>query len=262
MPVGSCKLCQRPNVVLCLSHYIPKAAFRAVNEIGNARPLIIKNGIAIQKDDQITAHILCRECEQRLSENGEKWMLKYANRADGFKLYELVTSIKPDNNQNGLGMYNTSSVEEIDAAKITYFISSILWRGSVLQWRWGKDPVDSPSLGKKYEEEFRQYLLGISDFPQNAVVMVALISDPKWRGSVDIPKRKRLQDGVWGFKTTILGISFNVFIGNSLNQATRNACLYRSAQKYIFAGPMNDAWLVQGYYPTLAKARTIVKKEL
>jgi hypothetical protein len=168
-------------------------------------------------------------------------------------------SVQPEINQNGLGMYNTASVQEIDGAKITYFISSILWRGSVHQWRWGKDRVDSPSLGKKYEEEFRRYLLNLSDFPQNAVVMIALISNPEWRGSVDIPKRKRLQDGVWGFKTTMLGVSFNVFIGNSLNQATRNACLYRSPQKYIFAGPMNDAWLVHGYYPTLSKARAIGK---
>jgi hypothetical protein len=260
MPVGICKLCRRSNVTLCLSHYLPKAAFCAVREIGSARPVIIKNGISIQKDDQITAHMLCRECEERFSKNGETWMLQYANRADGFKLYDLVTAVKPEINQTGLGKYNSASVEEIDAAKITYFISSILWRGSVHQWRWGKDIVDSPSLGK-YEEEFRRYLLGISDFPRNAVVMVALISNPEWRGSVDIPNRKRLQDGVYGFKTTMLGVAFNVFIGNSINPATRNLCFYRSAQKYIFAGPMNDTWLVRGYYPTLAMARVIGKRE-
>src|SRR5215471_8612066 len=96
MPVGICKLCHRSNVTLCLSHYLPKATFRAVREIGSARPVIIKNGISIQKDDQITAHMLCRECEERFSKNGETWMLEYANRADGFKLYDLVTAVKPE----------------------------------------------------------------------------------------------------------------------------------------------------------------------
>src|SRR5262245_35502917 len=115
MPVGTCKLCRGTNVTLCLSHYIPKAAFRAVGKIGNTRPVIVKNGIKIQKDEQITAHILCKECEDRFSRNGETWVLNYANRADGFRLYDLVTSLKPDIDRDGLSMYSTASVTEIDA---------------------------------------------------------------------------------------------------------------------------------------------------
>ena len=62
-----------------------------------------------------------------------------------------------------------------------------------------------------------------------------------------------------GFETTMLGVSFNVFIGNSLSQGTRKTCLYRSPQNTYLLDCWTDASLDQGYYPTLAKAS---RKEL
>ena len=88
--IGLCRLCLAPDIDLQDSHFIPSAAYKAVEELGGVTPLIVKGDITIQKNQQLKKHLLCADCEDRFNKNGEQWVLGYCNRAGkGFRLYGL-----------------------------------------------------------------------------------------------------------------------------------------------------------------------------
>ena len=80
-------------------------------------------------------------------------------------------------------------------AKLAYFAASILWRGSAHQWRFGKQLLTRISLGP-YEEELRQYLLGQTQFPRNAVLAVDVIADAILRRGVIPPFGGKREGGI------------------------------------------------------------------
>jgi hypothetical protein len=156
-------------------------------------------------------------------------------------------------------MFATDSIVEINAMKLAYFLLSVLWRGSVHKWKWGKDDVETASLGEKYQEEFRLYLLGETGLPRNVAVQIFVLSNANlWEGA-SIPFRQRLKDGVWRYTFVFLGISFRCLLGNALNEIDRSGCVYHSRQKYIFCGPKIDAVLVRDFRPALIRSQTLGK---
>src|SRR5579859_6196818 len=80
--LGTCKLCLMPGVQLQESHYMPAALYPKKIKLeylsrGGVRTLVA--------DNEIKAPLLCFECEQRFSKNGESEVLghiagKIANR--------------------------------------------------------------------------------------------------------------------------------------------------------------------------------------
>jgi hypothetical protein len=154
-------------------------------------------------------------------------------------------------------MYATASLSEVDGEKLAYFVLSILWRGSVHSWKWGKDKQRTDSLGRRYEEEFRKYLVGESSFPNNAAVHVFLLTKQEMCNGFTIPFRQKLSDGSWRYTFNFLGISFRCYLGNALTDSVRRGCIYRSAEKYIFVGELADEVLVRDFAPTLIKSRPI-----
>jgi hypothetical protein len=264
MPVvGQCKLCLRSEVELQESHFIPKAAYKAVQKLAGVTPLNVRGEITVQKNDQITAFLLCATCEDRFNKNGENWVISHCNRpGSGFKLYDLLQTLQPvrDPDEPDLKMYAAASIAEIDASKLAYFVLSVLWRGSIHNWRWGKDELHTDRLGTKYEDEFRRYLLGESDFPQNVAIHVFVLEDSKMWDGFTIPFRQKLKDGLWRYTFVFLGISFRCLLGNVMDAKTRSACVYQSPQKYIFCGNAVDKIFVRDFAPTLLKAKRVGRK--
>ena len=69
--LGQCRLCLN-EAELQNSHFIPQAAYKRVRGEGtNPNPIVVQDGKAIQTSAQTRAHLLCHDCEQRLSKNGE-----------------------------------------------------------------------------------------------------------------------------------------------------------------------------------------------
>lgn len=237
------------------SHFLPAAAYRATRKLGGVAPVTYREGIALQNDDQMTAHILCADCEERFNRNGEDWVLRFCNRPGGFRLYDLVTALRPTIGGSDLQMYETQHVAKIDGDKLAYFCLSILWRGAAHRWKWGKNPVETYSLGPRYSEKIRKYLLGEIEFPEKIAVQISLLNDPNMCQGFSVPDRQRLKDGLWRYPFFFLGISFICFLGNVMDNDCYKWCIVRSPERYIFVGNLVNKVLAKQYAPTIEKAR-------
>ena len=73
----ACGLCQldRPLVD---SHLLPAAAYKLAREPDrqNPNPIVVTPGHAGSSSRQISDEFLCRECEDRFSKRGERYVLR------------------------------------------------------------------------------------------------------------------------------------------------------------------------------------------
>jgi hypothetical protein len=156
-------------------------------------------------------------------------------------------------------MYSVASVHEIDCEKLAYFILSVLWRGSVHSWKWGKDQQETGRLGDRYEEEFRKFLLGEGPFPKNAAVQVFLLARPEMWNGFTVPVKGKVAGGLWRYVFIFLGISFHCLLGNSLNNEDRNACIFQSPNKFMFIGDEVDEVFIRDFRPAILKSKPVGK---
>jgi hypothetical protein len=49
---------------------------------------------------------------------------------------------------------------------------SVFWRASVCDWESSGEKYHAISLGTKYQEQIREYLLGVAELPHSASVLV------------------------------------------------------------------------------------------
>jgi hypothetical protein len=146
LKVGICQLC-RSHAELRESNFMPAAANKLVQRSGGEQPVVIKATVTIQKHEQVKDHLLCANCEQRFSENGERWVMEHCCRHnEGFKLKDLIEASKPAI-ENGLKVYSVVNIPQIDIDKLAYFSASIMWRASAHDWKSGSVKVRTPKLG-------------------------------------------------------------------------------------------------------------------
>src|SRR5215831_8095374 len=94
--MGQCRLCLQ-HAKLHDSHFIPQAAYRLIRGQGpNPNPFVNDGRKAVQTSAQTRAHLLCYDCEQRLSRNGEDTFFRYCYRgAAKFKLLHEIRQESP-----------------------------------------------------------------------------------------------------------------------------------------------------------------------
>jgi hypothetical protein len=253
---GVCKLC-RATGELRRSHFIPAGAYRLIQESADDPPVVVKSAITIQKNEQATDYILCPRCEQRFNKNGERWVLDYCYRAgEGFRLKNLIDGTKPLWG-NGLKVYSARNFPEIDVEKLAYFAASILWRGSAHLWKSGRETIQTPSLGSRYEEELRTYLLGEASFPDNAAIWVSIIPTEDLWSAVSVPYGEKLQQ-FWRYKFIFLGIVFMFFVGKLISPTIRRACSFRSPERFIFVGDKTADMVIQDFGRLIGKSNRVV----
>jgi hypothetical protein len=172
----------------------------------------------------------------------------------GFRLKELIEATDPSMN-NGLRVYSAVGIPQIDMEKLTYFVASIMWRGSVHDWKSGKDKIRRLYLGK-YTEELRRYLLGEMAFPSNAALWVSIIPESGLWNTVTAPYGERLNQ-CWRYKFPFLGISFMFFLGARIDPIIRRMCAYRSPEKFIFISDEASNMLIRDFGKLITKSRQI-----
>src|SRR5438034_1097961 len=115
MPDGLCALCCQARD-LRVSHLLPKALYRLARDRVPAEgigpdPLQITRETTIQTSAQITCRLLCDECEQRFSRNGEKVVIKECCRTKGeFILREKLRAETPFLTQGTWACFSGSRV--------------------------------------------------------------------------------------------------------------------------------------------------------
>jgi hypothetical protein len=255
MKSGTCRLC-RSCSELREGHLIPAAAYKLIQRSGGAPPVVIKAAVTIQKHEQATGYILCANCEQRFSENGEQWVMEHCFRSgEGFKLKDLVDASEPVMG-NGLKVYSAANIPQINVCKLAYFVASVMWRGSCHAWKSGRDNIRTPKLGPKYEEEIRRYLMEETDFPTNAVLWVSIVPTLEIWNSFSVPYGEKL--GLfWRYKFQFLGIAFMFFVGKLIDPTIRRLCTLRSPEKFIFMGDDTAEFVIRDAGRLIKKSRLV-----
>src|SRR5438552_6013050 len=92
--VSICKLCSQ-NKPLIRSHLIAKRIYSLVGTEQEA-PIIINSRVIMHSSRQTKDFLLCRECDNLLSKNGENWIIPKLARQNGqFLLADHLQNFPP-----------------------------------------------------------------------------------------------------------------------------------------------------------------------
>jgi hypothetical protein len=250
--VGRCGLCQEVRA-LRESHLMPKALYKLARDPSraNPNPVLLAAGRASVTSRQIADHFLCAECEQRLSERGERYVLGQCARPSGeFKLRERLEQQTPIAWEQGVRLYEVGDLLGAHTDEFIYFASSVFWKASARAWA-GDGPRPRFSLGRVYDQQFRLYLLGKSDFPRNGRLYVHIWSEPI-RGNSPFgfttlaPCTARI-DGERRHKFCIPGITFCLFLGGLVPQRHDSGALNSVHGKFMWLCPFANDSLFRGF---------------
>ena len=171
MPLETCALCLQQRK-LRESHYIPQGVFKIVGHGGpeyesQSVSLNFQTGTTTYSNFQPKKRLLCGDCEQIFSCQGENQVIPELLTHQGFPLRDDVLSLVSNNE---LVTRNTKG--KLDYKSYAHFALSVIWRGSITRW-----PAPYDNLYGKlrhHEDLFRRYLYGQSDFPHNTFITVVI----------------------------------------------------------------------------------------
>lgn len=192
--MGKCKLCLRDRE-LQDSHLMPRALYRMARGSGtegNQDPHVLTAKERKSSSHQIKDRVLCGECEQRFSKNGEDYVMRLVTKRSGqFPLLDMLAAVPTALKMPKWTAYSAGDTPGIDRAKIAYFALSLFWRASVHTWIQHSGERTRIDLGKKYDEEIRRYLLGETPIPENANLLVAVCTDEVSQKSFFAPEENQ-----------------------------------------------------------------------
>jgi hypothetical protein len=238
MPLGKCKLCLH-MADLQNSHLMPASLYKKSRIPGaiNPNPTLITGKGSKQTSRQIRNFVLCRNCEQLFSKNGENYVMTqvFDGKSKKFPLLETLRATAPTWGGPEFVGYELGATPDIDREKLGYFALSVFWRASVHIWRErGEEPV-TLDLGKVYNESFRQYLLGQAGFPADVVLLVVACTDALSQDTFCVPSLgSRNVERTYSFMAK--GLNFLMIVGKQLRApAVRELCAVTGKRRLILA---------------------------
>jgi hypothetical protein len=175
---------------------------------------------ARQNSRQVSDYLLCRDCEHRFNVSGEHYVMSLVKSKNGFPLLETLKASKATHPRLAEDMagYSAADSPTIDRNKLAYFAASVFWRASVHTWTNDDGTSFRTRLGK-YEEAFRQYLLG-GEFPKQAVLTVFACSDKYSQETFFMPTFRRVEEH-YGHGFVSRGIHFVMNVGKIISKEIR-----------------------------------------
>lgn len=244
--IGRCKLCGQEKE-LQDSHFLPKGIYKRMRDINekNPNPWVLSKGKKpVQTSKQETAYLLCWDCEQRFSTNGENWVLGNCRQQDGsFPLKSILSSRNPDIEAQGnpTRLFYSSNIPEISISELAYFAASIFWRGSV--YGWNNDLSATVNLGP-FQNHIREYLLGLREFPQDCCLLV-FVRDAKESDAISYtPIGKRTKD-YHVYKFPIPGLAFALLVSKNIPKEYCQLCLVHGPGNPIIVTSIIDKFIVE-----------------
>jgi hypothetical protein len=239
---------------------MPKALYKFMRDpqTKNPNPMVITPTKARQDSRQVKDYLLCAECEDRFSKNGETWVCGHCWRSDSdFPLRATLLAATPLYRSGpDFAAYSGSAITHVDVNALVYYAASVMWRGAVHQWRQYEHIPTRLHLGP-YREELRQFLLGVAAFPRHVamVVSVSTTTDTQRNSLMVLPWLSDKADGHHRYGFVIPGITFRVTVGKGTPPKIRNLCLAHSPEHYLFMSKQGDADM-------LSKAGQLIEKTM
>lgn len=225
MPIQKCPMClETKNVVS--SHLIPAKAYEYFHAPG-AHPISISSKVVMATDRQLQAYLLCLECEDRLNNGGEMWLLPlFATYEGSFPFYDLLTTVPPEASFEEGTAYFVSKNPAIQVDKLVHLGMGMFFKAAVHSWEGGKkEPMIE--MGP-YLESVRAFLMGKTGFPERMTLNVRVLPPPVKAISCSHPYR--------GSNTTchnylfyISGIEFALGVGKRIDCGARQVCFASNA---------------------------------
>lgn len=184
---------------------------RSMSGAKNSNPVLVTKSQATTKSFQISEYLLCPECEDRLRLGGEEWVLANGYRGTGsFPIRTLLETAKPVALLSQASMIDARSIPAINLAQLAHFAVSVIWRASACPWD-TLDQFTQINLGP-YQEKLRRFLLGEESFPEQAVLMVNVSTNPTPPLAAVFPYSNRA-NGVWQHRFSMPGMAFWLHLG-------------------------------------------------
>ncbi len=210
-PTEPCKLCGN-TALLQWSHIVPRWTYKRIIK-GNPpgfppSPVRVANGSAAASPHQEAEYMLCRTCEELLSD-WEKYVASIALQEDDSFPALAKTSIL----QMPPGFeWKVGDAARLETEKIARFATSVIWRASV------STIFQEVTLGNKYNRAFATYLLGDSQFPAQACLLVEFMNPqdiPRVDRNVVHPESQK-NGSYHCHQFCAFGIWFRLFVGGQL----------------------------------------------
>jgi hypothetical protein len=245
-PLQKCALCSEVRH-LVESHIIPRWVYAriAADQPGRPVPVVVKDGVAMMKSEQLTKYLLCRPCEDQIG-RWEKHAAQVSYNAGQFPaLTTALANVAPDRwNTPKITITDLSS---LDADALARFGTSVFWRAASCP-----DLCPTIRLGK-YKDELRAYLRKEAPFPETVRRILWLLNTP------DLPQAQQIltMPSFEKEKTTrmyhfgVFGLYFELWVGGQHLGRLHLACLARTGR----AAVTNGYRQVPGMYAEAGRAK-------
>lgn len=246
--IGQCGLCKEQKTLLN-SHLIPQSFYKIlVNKSLSTSPVLIKGGkenVFVKTSKQVKAHFLCCSCELRLSKHGEDHVLRHTYRdASKFKLQEILNGTRPEFEMDNSLVFSGNKILKIKISQFVHFAAGVFWKASAGKWNFLRTKLSNNQLGMKYEKQFREFLLGLSQFPENAVLTMSVSNEKEPFPIVIFPKYYKY-DGYFQHRFYIPGIEFILWVGNLVPESQKNISISHSAGGAFFFECLDNSPLLK-----------------
>ncbi len=256
---GECALC-RQRRALCDSHLVPAAILRLLRDADfrNPNPYIMSLNHIGQSSAQAKQQLLCSNCEQRFSRDGEKWVAANCSllHKNTFPLRDLIHGAQPLLSGPQGAVYDASKIPKIDIKQLVYFGTSVIWRAAVTSWRLQREVRQPINIAQASQEELRLYLLG-GAFPQNATLTVFIISGIEPLPVALFPEILDEDSARVTYRFYIPGIWFLLLLGKGITNDDRKMCILRSPSHPICLSTCADALPGQISYELYTHKKTL-----
>jgi hypothetical protein len=229
-----CGLCKKEKL-LKNSHLMPKSLYRSIRKSssnGDQDIILCReyNNTSAYTDYQVKKYFLCEDCEEKLNKFGENIVCPECYHGpEKFILLDKIKEVEGDKDEQGEKWINPVISGNLNWAAYLYFSVSILWRASAGDWSDGLASYKN-SLGKRYQEDMRLYLLGESEFPENIYVGVYADNDIDICHLMLFPQIVK-KVGYHHHVFYIPGVKFSLIIGSHINEVKK---MYEDAKTNIF----------------------------
>ena len=197
----------------------------------------------VQTSRQMTSRLLCRDCEQCFSRSGENWVLGHCLLKDGsFPLASILASRTPDvsSDKTATRIYYASKIPEVNISALAYFAASIFWRGSIYPWN---DDGSVPVKLGPFQEQFRQYLMGLQPFPKDSSLWVT-VREGEGIGRLTYAPIGERKGNFHAYKFPMPGFAFLLAVSKNIPANYREKCFVHGSGNPVIVTPLLEKFLV------------------